>query len=300
MKILISGSSGLVGSALVSFLTSRGHQITRLVRAPVSNKNSEIIWDPRQGLKDVHLLEGIDGVIHLAGENLASGRWTPERRKIIRESRIVGTQTLTSTLAKLSNKPKFLFSASAVGYYGDEGDEILTEESPSGTTFLAKLCQDWEEATSEAQSHGIRVVHMRFGMILSSAGGALAKMLPPFQWGMGGVLGSGKQWMSWITLEDALRAIEHLLAHEPLRGPINVVSPQPVTNSEFTKSLGLTLRRPAFLNVPEFALRFAFGEMADEVLLASQRVEPKKLLESGFKFNHSLLRLALETLLKNL
>ena len=283
MKILISGSTGLIGSALVPFLTTGGHQVTRLVRMQPRPDLSAVLWDPARGRLDVTQLEGYDAVVHLAGEHLSS-RWTPEQKARIRDSRVKGTQLLCESLAQLDKPPDVLVCASAIGYYGDRAHEILTEDSPPGTGFLAAVCRAWEVAAAPAAKQGIRVVHLRFGVVLSPAGGALAQMLPPFQLGFGGRLGSGDQYLSWIGVDDAVGAILHALMTETLRGPVNAVAPQALTNADFTKTLGHVLGRPTWLPLPAWATRVIFGEMADALLLASARVEPSQLLRSGYTF----------------
>lgn len=297
MKILVTGSSGLVGSALVPFLTAGGHHVTRVVRRKTNEGAAEIKWDGIDWVEDVHQFEGYDAAIHLAGESIAAGRWTPARKAKILDSRVNSTQLLAGTLSRLSQPPKVLVCASAIGLYGNRGDEVLTEESAPGKGFLAGVCTDWENAAEPARAKGIRVAPLRFGVILSAAGGALAKMLPPFRMGVGGVVGSGKQFMSWIAMDDVLGAIHHALVSESLSGPVNVVAPQPVTNEQFTKTLGKVLGRPTIFPMPEFAARLAFGEMADELLLASQRVEPGKLLGSGYQFRFTKLEDALRHVL---
>lgn len=298
MRIVVTGSTGLVGSRLVPTLKSKGHEVFRLVRHK-PNDATEIYWDPGEGTLSGVDLEGLDAVIHLAGENLAEGRWTDEKKKRIRESRVQGTTLLSETLASLNRKPQVLVSASAVGIYGSRGDEILTEQSASGSDFLSEVCREWELATQPAAQAGIRVVNMRFGVILSREGGALKKMLFPFRMGVGGKLGSGKQYMSWVAIEDAVGAIEHALERDSLRGPVNVVAPGAATNYEFTKALGHALSRPTIFPVPAFAARLVFGEMADATLLASQRVEPERLKESGYIFKYAELKDALRHALKN-
>ena len=296
MRILISGSHGLVGTALIKALTADGHNIYRLVRhAP--NSESEIEWSPDRYSIAISRIEGFDAVYHLAGESIASGRWNDERKKKIRRSRTQGTKLLSDALANLSQPPKTLISASAIGYYGDRGDELLTETSPPGLDFLADVCVEWEEATNHARDKGIRVVNTRFGIILDKDGGALAKMLPPFRMGIGGRVGDGKQWMSWIALADVIGALQFALANESLSGPVNFVAPSPVTNAEFTKTLGRVLSRPTLFPIPAFGVRLAFGEMADALLLTSQRVEPSVLSKAGYKFNYPQLESALESLL---
>lgn len=256
-----------------------------------------MFWDPTDGLLDEREVESFDAVIHLAGESLAGGRWTAARKARIRESRVNSTQLLADRLTRLKHRPKLFFCASAIGIYGNRGNECLTEEALPGEGFLAEVCKEWEAAAKCASSAGIRVVHLRFGVILSSHGGALQKMLTPFQLGLGGVIGSGDQYWSWITLDDVVGAIEHLLTSQNADGGVNVVSPEPVTNREFTKVLGRILRRPTLLHVPRFAARLAFGELADEALLASQRVAPTKLLNNGYSFRYPVLEGALRRVL---
>ena len=296
MHVAVSGSSGLVGSALVRFLGAGGHRVSRLVRGPVAGADA-IGWDPAAGVRDTALLEGLDGVVHLAGENIGAGRWTARRKAAIRQSRVEGTQRLCEALARLARRPKVLVSASAVGFYGDRGDETLREESPAGSDFLAQVCRDWETATDPAARAGIRVVRLRLGMVLSPAGGGLKKMLPPFRLGAGGRIGSGRQYMSWIALDDAVGAIHHALTNDSLVGPVNAVAPSPVTNAEFTRALARVLRRPAVAPLPAFAARLAFGEMADALLLAGQRVLPARLQASGYAFRFPDLEGALVHLL---
>ena len=295
MHIAITGSGGLVGSALVSFLTTDGHRVTRLVRHAPSAGDSR--WDPAAGVRDVARLHGTDAIVHLAGANIAAGRWTPRRKAEIRQSRVDGTRHLCESLANLSPPPKVLVSASAVGFYGNRGDALVTEDSPAGTGFLAEVCQAWEAATEPASRAGIRVVNLRFGMILSPAGGALQKMLLPFRLGLGGRVGSGAQYVSWISLRDVPGVIRHAVCLESLCGPINVVSPAPVTNAEFTRVLARVLSRPAGLAVPAFAARLAFGEMADALLLAGARAVPSRLQATGYRFQHPELEGALRDLL---
>ena len=295
MHIVVSGSSGLVGSALVSSLTAGGHRVTRLVRRAPGGP--DIAWDPAEGVRDLPKLEGVDGVVHLAGENIAAGRWTEARKAEIRRSRVEGTRRLSESVAKLSRRPKVLVSASAIGFYGDRRDEILTEDSAPGGDFLAQVCREWEAATEPASRAGIRVVQLRFGMILSPAGGALKKMLLPFKMGAGGRIGSGTQYMSWIAIDDAIGAIHHSLSTESLTGPVNAVAPTPVTNAEFTRTLARVLSRPAIAPMPAFAARLAFGELADALLLSSQRVMPTRLQASGYRFRYPELEAALRHLL---
>ena len=292
MKILISGSTGLVGSAVLPVLESNGHSVVRLVRSSGSDAGS-VHWDPMSGQLSTAQLEGIGAAVHLAGENIAARRWTPAQKAKIRESRVVGTRLLAETLAKLKAPPQTLVCASAIGFYGDRHDERLTEDSPPGTGFLADTCCQWEAAAKPAADRGIRVVYLRTGIVLASQGGALAKMLPPFRLGVAGIIGDGQQYMSWIALNDLVGVISYVLSNEKLRGPVNSVAPQPVTNHEFTKTLGRVLRRPTLFPMPAFAARLAFGEMADGLLLASARVEPKRLHDSGFRFRFPELEAAL-------
>lgn len=297
MKILISGASGLIGSALAPSLCADGHEVIRLVRAAPRPGAAEIHWDPATDSLDPSTLEGLDAVVHLAGENVAEGRWTRRKRARIRDSRVRGTSLLARMLAALAAPPKVLASASAVGYYGSRGDELLDEESPPGDGFLSGVCRDWEAATDPAAAAGVRVVHLRTGMVLSTAGGALAKMLPLFRCGLGGCLADGRQYVSWITLDDVAGAIRHVLLTDSLDGPVNLVAPEPVTNRELTRTLGRILRRPTLLPVPAFVLRAALGQMADGLLLSSTRVLPRRLLESGHAFGDPKCDPAVERLL---
>lgn len=295
MKILVSGSHGFIGAPLAPALAARGHQIVRLVRAREAPSTDQITWDPATGWIDAPALEGLDAVIHLAGESIARGRWTAARKARIRDSRVGGTRLLAGTLARLSRKPRVLIGASAIGYYGDRGEEILVEDSAPGRGFLADVCREWEAAALPAHDAGIRVVHLRSGVVLSPTGGALARLLPIFRMRLGGPIGSGRQFMSWITLGDEIGAIIHALTQD-VRGPVNLVSPHPVTNREFTAALGRVLRRPALVPVPAAVLRLALGEMAGE-LLGSQRVHPARLLATGYAFRHPELEVALRDLL---
>ncbi len=283
MTVLVTGSRGLVGAALVPALETAGHAVRRLsLRGQPVNPA---------------VLEGVDAIVHLAGEPIAAGRWTPLQKAKIRDSRVRVTGTLCDALARLTTPPKTFISASAIGYYGDRGGEVLREDSLPGTGFLPEVGVAWEQAAEPARRRGIRVVHLRFGIILARQGGALAKMLAPFRLGLGGPLGSGRQWFSWIALDDVVGIIQFALATESLRGPVNVVAPQPVTNADFTKALGRALRRPAVFPVPAFALRLLLGEMADGLLLASTRVEPTALTAAGYRFRHPELEPALRALL---
>ena len=278
MKVVVTGSTGLVGSALVSSLTVAGHNVVRLKRPRD--------WDPERRTADIAAFSGADAIIHLAGENIASGRWTTARKQRIRDSRVSGTQLIAETIGRMDRPPQVLVSASAIGYYGDRGSELLREESPAGVGFLADVCRQWEAATDAATRKGIRVVHLRTGLVLSATGGAMGKMLLPFKLGLGGKIGSGNQYWSWISLEDVIGAIVHCIQAAGLHGPVNIVSPSPMTNFEFTKTLGRVLGRPTIFPIPAFAARLALGEMADPLLLASARVEPTKLLASRYVFRH--------------
>jgi uncharacterized protein (TIGR01777 family) len=295
--ILVSGSSGLVGSALVPYLETAGHRVTSLVRTKSPLQGNElgahqIAWDPLSGIK-FPSLTGIDAVVHLAGEGIASSRWTAEKKRRIRDSRVNGTINLCESLLALTPRPKTLICASAIGIYGSRGDELLTEESSQGEGFLAEVTSEWEKACEIARAAGIRVVHLRFGIILSPRSGALGRMRVPFSLGLGGPLGTGNHWMSWIGIDDVLGLIEQSLFDARLEGPVNAVAPHPVTNSEFTATLASVLNRPAYFRVPEVALRLAFGELAQEALLASQRVAPQKALAANYDFRDPTLRGAL-------
>ena len=293
MKILISGSSGLIGTAATNALKSDGHNVVHLVRPGKAANPGDIQWDPMRATVDVAGLEGVDVVIHLGGAGIADGRWTEERKQLLRSSRIDTTRVLVDSLSRLKQKPRLLIVASAIGYYGNRGDEILTESSAIGTDFLALLCRDWEAEAGRAAAMSIRTVMLRFGVILSGKGGALPKMLTPFKLGVGGRLGSGQQWMSWIAIEDVVGIIRCAIAHEQVSGPVNVVSPNPVRNEEFTRLLAAMLHRPAIFPVPAFVLRLAMGEMADAVLLSSDRVKPEQMLAAGYKFRFEILEPAL-------
>lgn len=298
MKILISGSHGLVGKALIRSLVEDGHEVVRLVRRGHTLGAPEVEWHPNQGRIDAQHLEGFEAVFHLAGESIASGRWTGDKKRVIRDSRTKGTRLLSETIAQLSRPPSVFISASAIGYYGNRGDEELTEKSNPGDDFLASVCVEWEEATRPAAEKGIRTVLARFGIILDRDGGALAKMLTPFRMGIGGRVGDGKQWMSWIALGDVVNALKFLLLDSAVHGPVNIVAPHPVTNAEFTKTLGRVLSRPTFFPVPAFGARLAFGEMGDALLLSSQRVEPAVLTGRGFAPYWPRLEPALQHLLQ--
>jgi uncharacterized protein (TIGR01777 family) len=292
MKIVISGTSGLVGSALVSFLDAEDYQIYKLVRERADLHPQEIAWDPHNGVADLELLEGADAVVHLAGESIM-GRWTARKKRNIESSRVDSTASLVKDLARLKRPPALFICASAIGYYGDRGEEWLTEQSLPGHGFLADVCEKWEAAAKGASNAGIRTINLRLGMVLSEAGGALKQMLTPFRWGLGGRLGSGSQYMSWITLYDLLHVIEFLIQTPGIAGPVNAVTPFPVQNFEFTKSLAGELQKPAILPMPAFAVKWIFGQMGEELLLSSTRVKPQKLEEAQFAFTYPRLEDAL-------
>ena len=296
MEILISGASGLIGSKLSPALTSAGHNVRHLVRSKTKASASDVVWDPKANQLDTVALRGVEAVIHLAGENIA-GRWTAAKKAAIRESRVHGTRMLAEAIAGLDRPPKALICASAIGFYGDRGDETLTENSAPGTGFLPDVCKEWEAATKPASDKGIRTVFLRFGVVLSPNGGALKKMLLPFKLGAGGVMGSGKQYWSWVDIDDVVGAAMYALSNDKLSGPVNVVSPKPATNREFTKTLGKVLSRPTIFPMPAFAARMIFGEMGDALLLASANVKPAKLQESGYAFKFPDLEPALRHLL---
>ena len=285
MDVVVSGSSGLIGSALKEALQSAGHRVVAMSRSKTGGE--AIHWDPAAGVIDAGGLEGVGAVVHLAGEGIGNKRWNEDQKAKIRDSRVRGTTLLAETLAKLAQPPQVLLSGSAVGFYGNRGDEVLTETSRPGDGFLADLCVAWEEAATPAREAGIRVSHLRTGIVLSGGGGALPKMLTPFKLGVGGKLGSGKQWMSWISLEDEVGAIVHLLGGDAPAGPVNLTAPNPVPNADFTKALGKALGRPTVLPAPKFGLKTILGgEMAEELLLFSQRALPTRLLDSGYTFRH--------------
>ncbi|HOW98444.1 MAG TPA: TIGR01777 family oxidoreductase [Kiritimatiellia bacterium] len=285
MKILLTGAAGLIGSALRPALERDGHEVIPLRRGlPEGGERAGRAWDPGRGWFSPGALEDLDAVVHLAGETIAALRWTAAKKQRIRDSRVAGTRLLCETLARLARPPRALIAASAIGYYGDRGGEILTEDSGPGRGFFPELCRDWEAATRPAAGAGLRVANLRFGVVLSRAGGALPRLLPPFQFGLGGPLGRGDQYMSWVALEDAVNIVRRALRDETLRGPVNAASSQPVTNREFTRALGTILGRPTFFRVPAFVLQLVLGEMAGPLLLASARVEPAKLTACGYGF----------------
>jgi uncharacterized protein len=296
MKILISGASGLVGTALIPTLIAKGHSVVRLVRKKPSGTD-EIRWDAEKGFSvgEEAKLEGFDAVIHLAGDNVAGGSWTDEKKRSIKESRTLGTKVLVEALKNLKKKPKIFISASAIGFYGNRGDEILTEESLKGTGFFPDVCDAWENEAREAAAFA-RIVMLRIGVVLAKEGGALDKMLTPFKLGVGGVIGSGKQWMSWISIDDIIGIVNYAL-EKPLRGIYNTTAPTAATNYAFTKALGRALSRPTFFPLPEFAIKMMFGEMGETLLLQGCRVEPKRLIEIGYKFKFPNLDEALKHVL---
>jgi uncharacterized protein len=293
-RILVSGASGPIGAALLPSLRTCGFQVVRLVRGATAGSD-QIRWDPERPMAPA-AVSGFDSVIHLAGESVV-GRWTNSKKARIRDSRLLGTRHLAEALAAAKDRPRVFVSASAVGYYGDRGDEVLREESSSGTGFLAEVCRGWEAASQLATDAGIRTVQIRIGVVLSPDGGALQKMLPAFRMGVGGNLGSGRQWMSWIHVHDLVGAVHHILKSDLLQGPVNLVAMQPATNAEFSRTLASVLSRPAAFPVPAFVAKLAFGQMAEEVLLASQRVEPARLIASGYPFQYSEVRKAISAVL---
>ena len=285
-KIAISGSSGLIGKELESQLKANGHDILRLVRRK-SDKPNDIFWDPTGAESSDEQLEGLDAIIHLAGEPIANGRWTKKLKKKILSSRVDGTKSLVEAISRLKSPPAAFLSASAIGFYGAQcGEEIIDETGSKGGGFLADVCEAWEEASRSKKLEHTRLVNLRIGVVLDKDGGALGKMLLPFKMGVGGTLGSGSQWMSWISLKDVTRAIIYALESNDISGPINLVSPNPVKNKKFTKALGKALKRPTILPAPEFAMKMAFGEMGTETILSDQRIVPNQLLQHGFEFEH--------------
>ncbi len=293
-RILVSGVSGPIGAALLPSFNTRGYKITRLVRGAITAED-QMAWNPAQPISP-ETVSGFDAVIHLAGESIV-GRWTNAKKVKIRDSRVVGTRYLAQALAQAKNKPQVFICGSAIGYYGDRSDEVLNEQSTPGNGFLPDVCREWEAATKAAADAGIRTVQMRTGVVLSRTGGTLGKMLTPFKVGVGGRIGNGRQWMSWIDVQDMVGALHHILKSD-LKGPVNMVAPKPVTNAEFTQTLASALSRPAIFPMPAFAVKLAFGEMGKTVLLGSQRVEPAQLVVSGYQFRFGDLRASLENLLE--
>jgi uncharacterized protein (TIGR01777 family) len=297
MKILISGASGFVGTTLTAALRTEGHIVARLVRPGGAGTDGDVAWDPAAAIIDAAAMEGVEAIVNLSGANIAAFRWTRWQKRMLRASRIGATRVLVDSMSRLHTKPRVFVSASATGYYGNRGDKILTESNGPGTGFLSSLASDWESEASRAELNGIRTAILRFGVIFSAKGGALPKMLAPFRLGLGGRLGDGSQWLSWVALEDAIGAISLALKNDQMRGPVNVVAPNPVQNSEFTRIVSSLLRRPAFFHVPTFALRVLLGQMADELFLASQRVRPERLLAAGYAFRHENLDSILRAIL---
>ncbi|MBA3354246.1 MAG: TIGR01777 family protein [Blastocatellia bacterium] len=299
MKILITGASGLVGGALQKSFAQKGYDMLLAGRGEPKNAN-EIRWSVEEGFleEDISRIESLDAVIHLAGESISGLRWTEEKKRAIRESRVTGTQNVVNALADLKQKPKVFIAGSAMGFYGDRDDEIVSETSKPGDNFLADVAKEWETESRRAEDSGIRTVLLRTAIVLSKDGGALGTMLTPFKFGVGGVIGSGKQWMSWVSMDDVVGIVNFALENENLRGAVNVASPNPVTNEEFTKTLGEVLYRPTFLPLPEFAVNLMFGEMGDTLLLNSTRVEPKRLKDAGYEFKFPDLKNALENAVK--
>lgn len=293
-RVMISGASGLIGSALIPSLESHGYEVACLVRR-WTRRSNEVQWDPMLPIP-TELVNGYETVIHLSGESI-TGRWAANKKTRIRDSRVISTRNLSEALSRSENPPKTFLCASATGYYGSRGDEVLTEESLPGTGFLPEVCKEWESATEPAANAGIRTVNLRTGLVLSKNGGPLKPMLLPFRVGLGGRIGSGRQWWSWIHIEDFVAAVLHILRNESVKGPVNVVSPNPITNAEFTKTLASVLKRPAIFSVPAFGARLALGELADEAVLASARVRPIKLIAPAFEFRYSSLQWALQDLL---
>lgn len=297
MKVLITGASGLIGKALQRSFEEKGWDMLLASRSEPKDEK-HIKWTVEEGFSDPERLEGIDAVVHLAGESVNGLRWTDEKKKAIRDSRVIGTRNLVDAISKLKEKPKVLVASSAIGFYGERGDEEMTESSSAGTGFLPDVSREWESESRRAEDAGIRTVLLRTGIVLSKDGGALGTMLTPFKLGVGGVVGSGKQWMSWISLDDQVAIINFVIENESIRGAVNAVSPNPATNEEFTKSLGDVLYRPTILPLPEFAVSMMFGEMGDALLLASTKVLPKRLLDAGFEFQYPGLRAAIENAVK--
>jgi uncharacterized protein (TIGR01777 family) len=297
MKVLVSGGSGLVGTALTESLRSEGHTVAHLVRPGGEAAPGDIRWDPASGFINTNAMEAADAVVNLNGASIGGGRWTPERKKILHASRIGATRLLVDAFTRLKQKPRVFVSASAIGYYGNRGDEVLTELSAAGNDFLATVTRDWEAEALRAQSSGIRTVLTRFGIILSAKGGALKQIAPPFKLGLGGRLGSGQQWMSWVAIDDVVGILRAAISDEKASGPVNVVAPNPVRNSEFTHVLAGVLHRPAIFPAPGFALRLMLGEMADALLLSSQKVSSERLPVTTFSFRYENLEPALHAIL---
>jgi uncharacterized protein (TIGR01777 family) len=297
LTILISGASGVVGSALIPFLTTGGHRVIRLVRDQSRHNSDEIYWNPSRGHLDLADIGPVDAAIHLSGENIGQGRWTQQKKNKIIESRNKSTRLIAEKLAGMASPPRVLICASAIGYYGDRGDHIMTEANECGADFISGVCNDWEAGAAPAVGRGIRVAFLRIGVVLTPRGGALKKFLLPFNLGLGGKIGTGKQYMSWISIDDLIYAVHHVIHEEALHGPVNLVTPQPVTNLQFTKTLGKVLHRPTFLPIPAGVIKGLYGKMGREILLASTRVAPQKMIDFGFKFRYPDLESALRHLL---
>jgi uncharacterized protein (TIGR01777 family) len=293
LRVAVSGASGLVGRQLSAFLTTGGHQVRRIVRGAVDRERLDVAWDTQKGRLDAEFLNGVDAVVHLAGENIADRRWSADRKRAIRQSRVEGTRQVAEAIAALPVKPKVLIAASAIGFYGSRGPEPLDEGSAAGVGFLAETCQAWEEATKPAELAGIRVVHLRIGLVLTAAGGVLAKLRTPFSLGLGGPVGTGRQGMSWIALDDLLAAVMHCIRDGRIAGPVNAVAPDPRSNADFGRALGRVLRRPAFAPLPAAVVSALFGEMGRELLLRGAFVQPRRLLDHGFRFDLPRLEQAL-------
>lgn len=297
LHILMSGASGVVGSALIPFFTTGGHRVTRLVRRKDLRDENERFWDPQKGVLDIHGTDAFDVVIHLSGENIGQGRWTPRKKKKIIDSRNMTTRLIAGGIATLKTPPRAFLCASAIGYYGDRGNAVMTEENECGADFISSVCDEWEQAAFPALEKGIRTVFLRIGMVLSPVGGALQRLLPTFKIGLGGKVGSGEQYMSWISMDDLIGVVYHAINDDSLSGPVNIVAPSPVTNLELTRTLARVISRPALFTIPAWLIKLVFGEMGKEVLLASTRVEPEKIMAAGYRFRHPDLEGALRHLL---
>ncbi|MFH2063931.1 MAG: TIGR01777 family oxidoreductase [Pseudomonadota bacterium] len=297
MTILISGAGGVIGSALVPFLTTGGHRVVKLVRRQPDNSGNEVFWNPRTGELDLDGVGPIDAVIHLAGDNIGNGRWTEQKKKIIVESRTMGTALIAGKVAALDKPPEVVICASAIGYYGDRGDDILNEDHDPGNDFISMVCEQWEHSACLLPDQGIRTAFLRIGVALTPTGGALKRLLLPYKMGLGGRIGSGNQYISWVDMEDVIGAIHHVLMQDSVSGPVNIVSPNPVTSRTFTRTLGAILSRPTPFPIPEKVIQLTFGEMGNEILLSSTRVMPKKLLQTGYRFVHPILDEALKQML---
>lgn len=297
LHILMSGASGVVGSSLIPFFTTGGHRVTRLVRRSSLKDENERFWDPQKGLIDIRDDDDFDVVIHLSGEHIGQGRWTPQKRKKIIESRNVTTSLIAKSISRLKKPPRAFLCASAIGYYGDQGNAVMTEENECGADFISNVCGEWEQAASPALEKGIRTVFLRIGVVLSPVGGALQRLLPTFKMGLGAKVGSGQQYMSWISMDDLIGTVYHAMDDDSLSGPVNLVAPNPVSNLEMARTLAKVISRPALFTIPAWLIKLVFGEMGKEVLLSSTRVSPKKILAAGYRFRHPDLEGALRHLL---